>query len=105
MSTQPVLSIDRDSTVNNVTLAHPGAMAVFKAFAIDACCGGSATLAVAAERDGADLAQLLRALAQCAPASRQQDVTAGCNHHSTTGTVSSATTCNVAQTQQSSVEE
>jgi regulator of cell morphogenesis and NO signaling len=53
MSQVPSPSLD-DLSVNEIIRLHPATVAVFNRFGIDACCGGAATLAVAAERDGAD---------------------------------------------------
>ena len=50
------------TTVNDVLLRCPPAVAVFNRFGIDACCGGGASLGEAASRDGADLKSLLEAL-------------------------------------------
>ena len=59
--------IDPAWTVNEVLQRHPGTVAVFNAFGIDACCGGASPLSEAARRDGADLDALVAALE--APAS------------------------------------
>jgi regulator of cell morphogenesis and NO signaling len=49
-------------TVNEAIRRFPATVAVFNEFGIDACCGGAAPLAEAAERDGADPDALLDAL-------------------------------------------
>lgn len=54
--------ITADSTVNDIVRLYPATIPVFNEFGIDSCCGGAAPLNVAAERDGADLAQLLARL-------------------------------------------
>ena len=51
-----------DWTVNDTLRIFPATVAVFNEFGIDACCGGAATLADAAQRDGAELAELIEAL-------------------------------------------
>ena len=54
------------ATVNEIIRLHPATVGVFNDFAIDACCGGAATLRQAAARDGADVEQLLEALNRAA---------------------------------------
>ena len=54
--------IGADMTVNEVIRAHPATVEVFNRFGIDACCGGSATVDEAADRDGADAPALWAAL-------------------------------------------
>jgi regulator of cell morphogenesis and NO signaling len=49
-------------TLNDAIRLHPETVAVFNEFGLDACCGGAATIAEAAARDGAPLDELLRAL-------------------------------------------
>lgn len=49
-------------TVNEVIARHPGTVAVFNAYGIDACCGGAVSVDEAARRDGADPAALRAAL-------------------------------------------
>jgi regulator of cell morphogenesis and NO signaling len=49
--------------VNEAIRLYPETIAVFNDFGIDACCGGAVPIAEAALRDGADLNQLLAALA------------------------------------------
>ena len=55
-------SIDARDTVNDVLRAHPQTVSVFKTFGIDACCGGAASLDLAARRHGVVLDELLAAL-------------------------------------------
>ena len=49
-------------TVNDTIRRFPATVAVFNAFGIDACCGGSVPIEEAAPRDGADPNALVRAL-------------------------------------------
>jgi len=55
-------TIDTAATVNEILAQHPAAVSAFDTFGIDACCGGDASLAEAARRDGADLGALIAAL-------------------------------------------
>ena len=57
-------TIDTAATVNEILAQHPAAVSAFNTFGIDACCGGDASLAEAARRDGADLGALIAALAR-----------------------------------------
>lgn len=54
--------IGPDWTVNDTLRIFPATVAVFNEFGIDACCGGAATLAAAAQRDEVHLAELIEAL-------------------------------------------
>jgi regulator of cell morphogenesis and NO signaling len=54
--------IPETMTLNDAIRLHPESVAVFNQFGLDACCGGAATIAEAAARDGAPLDELLRAL-------------------------------------------
>ena len=54
--------IDTTMSVNEIVARHPGMMPVFKRFGLDTCCGGGAPLAQAAQRDGANLDELVKAL-------------------------------------------
>jgi regulator of cell morphogenesis and NO signaling len=54
--------IDTGTTVNDVIRAYPISVSVFNELGIDACCGGDASLAEAAGRDGVDLGTLLARL-------------------------------------------
>jgi iron-sulfur cluster repair protein YtfE (RIC family) len=56
------LTIDRSATVNEILVQYPATVAVFNSFGIDACCGGDAELAEAAQRDGVNVTQLIAAL-------------------------------------------
>ncbi|HEY0152464.1 MAG TPA: DUF542 domain-containing protein [Longimicrobium sp.] len=49
-------------TLNDAIRLHPRSVAVFNEYGLDSCCGGAATIAEAAERDGVPLDELLRAL-------------------------------------------
>jgi regulator of cell morphogenesis and NO signaling len=52
--------------VNEAIRRFPATIAIFNHFGIDACCGGAAPIATAAERDGADADALLAALNRAA---------------------------------------
>ena len=54
--------IDAGITVNEMLRLYPATVSVLNVFGIDACCGGAASLAEAARRDGVDLTALLSAL-------------------------------------------
>ena len=54
--------LDARVAVNEAIRRFPETVAVFNEFGIDSCCGGAASIAIAAERDGADLDTLLRRL-------------------------------------------
>jgi regulator of cell morphogenesis and NO signaling len=56
-------SIDPSSTVIEVMQRHPGAVRVFNAFGVDACCGGAAPLSEAALDANVRIEVLLGALA------------------------------------------
>lgn len=49
-------------SVNEVIRIHPQTVEVFNRYGIDACCGGAAPVRIAAERDGADAAEVLAEL-------------------------------------------
>jgi regulator of cell morphogenesis and NO signaling len=55
-------AIDAELTVNEAIRRFPETVAVFNDFGIDACCGGAASLAEAAARDGANPQVLLAAV-------------------------------------------
>jgi len=55
-------AIDTETTVNDIIRMYPESVSVFNQLGIDACCGGDASLAEAACRDGADLGSLLARL-------------------------------------------
>ena len=61
-------TVNEAMTVNEVIRESPETVAVFNAFGIDACCGGSDSLAEAAERSGVELGELVRALADAVEA-------------------------------------
>lgn len=65
--------VSRESTVNDVLLRYPATVAVFNKFGIDACCGGEASIADAAQRDGADVEQLMSELGATLANSRDVD--------------------------------
>ena len=54
--------IDPTLTVNDVISRDPETLGTFKAFGIDACCGGAKTVEEAARRHSIDLDTLLAAL-------------------------------------------
>lgn len=56
------MQIDRTSVVNDVIRCHPASVSVFNYFGVDACCGGAATIAEAAEHDFVDTEALVDAL-------------------------------------------
>jgi iron-sulfur cluster repair protein YtfE (RIC family) len=61
--TQPrSIHIDQTTTVNEIIEKHPTTVAAFNALGIDACCGGEASVAEAARRDGVDIDALIAAL-------------------------------------------
>lgn len=49
--------------VNHAISLYPETISIFNDFGIDACCGGAVPIAEAALRDGADLDELMAALA------------------------------------------
>jgi regulator of cell morphogenesis and NO signaling len=55
-------AIDTETTVNEVIRMYPESVSVFNQLGIDACCGGDASIAEAARRDGVDLESLLTRL-------------------------------------------
>ena len=55
-------AIDTKTTVNEVIRMYPESVSVFNQMGIDACCGGDASIAEAARRDGVDLGALLTRL-------------------------------------------
>jgi iron-sulfur cluster repair protein YtfE (RIC family) len=63
-----VKEVDGGMTINEVIRQRPATVAVFNRFGLDACCGGSLPVRVAAERHGLDTAEVLRLLNEVAPA-------------------------------------
>jgi len=63
---QTLEDVVEEMTVNETIQRHPASVAVFNELGIDACCGGGATLAEAAAREGISLPELLKALRQAA---------------------------------------
>ena len=61
-SATPPVSIDAGWSVNDTLLRYPETVEVFNTFAIDACCGGAASLDEAARESGVALDALLDAL-------------------------------------------
>jgi iron-sulfur cluster repair protein YtfE (RIC family) len=49
-------------TVNETIRRYPATVEIFNRYGIDACCGGAATVAAAAHRDGADVDSLVAEL-------------------------------------------
>lgn len=49
-------------TVNETIRIYPQTVRIFNTFGIDACCGGAASIADAARRDGVEPERLMRAL-------------------------------------------
>lgn len=56
------IALDERWTVNETIARHPATIAVFNRFGIDSCCGGVASIAEAARREGIDAATLLEAV-------------------------------------------
>lgn len=56
------MQIDGGSVVNDVIRCHPASVSVFNYFGVDACCGGAATIAEAAEHAFVDAEALIDAL-------------------------------------------
>jgi regulator of cell morphogenesis and NO signaling len=54
--------IDPNETLNALIARAPAALAVLQRYGLDTCCGGSLTLAVAAEHHSLDLEELVAAL-------------------------------------------
>ncbi|MHC4278270.1 MAG: DUF542 domain-containing protein [Planctomycetota bacterium] len=59
--------ITEDMVVNDTIRLYPETIGVFTKFDIDSCCGGAVSIADAARRDGAPLAELLNALNEAVP--------------------------------------
>jgi regulator of cell morphogenesis and NO signaling len=55
-------SIDPTTTVNDLIRMYPDSVSVFNELGIDACCGGNASVAEAATRDGVEVETLLARL-------------------------------------------
>ena len=62
MTTRTTSFFETD-TINEIVEKQPEALRVFHQFGLDACCGGALPLAVAAERHGLDVREVLQALA------------------------------------------
>ena len=52
-------AVRAEMTVNEIIAAFPASVSVFRAWGIDACCGGALPLDIVAERHGHDLSRLL----------------------------------------------
>jgi iron-sulfur cluster repair protein YtfE (RIC family) len=59
-----VKTIDGEMTINEAIRERPDTVAVFHRLGLDACCGGSLRIQVAAERHGLDPAEVLGLLNQ-----------------------------------------
>jgi iron-sulfur cluster repair protein YtfE (RIC family) len=55
-------TIDGEMTINEVIRERPETVAVFHRLGLDACCGGSLSIRVAAQRHGLDGQEVLRLL-------------------------------------------
>lgn len=55
-------AITSDMTVNQVLQQYPVTLPVFNRYRVDACCGGGATLAVAAAAAGVSVEKLVSAV-------------------------------------------
>lgn len=64
MNTEASVLIDDEITVNELIRQVPETVHVFNEFGIDACCGGAVPVREAAQRDGADVEAVLRALVE-----------------------------------------
>ena len=63
MSNRAIVStIGTGTPVNDVIRTYPSSVSVFNELGIDACCGGDASLAEAASRDGVDIGVLMARL-------------------------------------------
>ena len=60
-------AISSEMTVNQVLQQYPATLPIFNQYRVDACCGGGATLAVAAAAAGVPVDELVAALAASAP--------------------------------------
>jgi regulator of cell morphogenesis and NO signaling len=58
------MSIDTTQSVREIVQQHPGAVAVFEAFGIDYCCGGSKSLEEACRKDAIPLEAVLAKIAE-----------------------------------------
>ena len=66
MEMQTETPIPDTLTVNETIRRFPATVAVFKAFGIDACCGGALPIATAAARHGVDTGVLAEMLERAA---------------------------------------
>jgi regulator of cell morphogenesis and NO signaling len=57
-----VKTIEGEMTINEAIRERPETVAVFNRLGLDACCGGSLPIQVAAERHGLDTEEVLRLL-------------------------------------------
>lgn len=54
--------VTKDTVVNDCIKLYPKTIGVFTTFKIDSCCGGAVSIEAAANRDGANLEDILKAL-------------------------------------------
>ncbi|OIP62105.1 MAG: disulfide oxidoreductase [Nitrospirae bacterium CG_4_9_14_3_um_filter_53_35] len=54
--------ITREMIINDVIRQYPETISVFNRFNVDSCCGGGASIESTAQKDGADLENLMDAL-------------------------------------------
>lgn len=64
MTTRTATGFTPGMTVNQIIEAAPGTVAVFRAWNVDACCGGALPLEMVAERHGLDLTKLMADLGE-----------------------------------------
>jgi regulator of cell morphogenesis and NO signaling len=57
-------TIDTSQSLNELLARAPEALPVLQRFGLDTCCGGSLSLAVAAQHHGLELAELVAALTE-----------------------------------------
>jgi iron-sulfur cluster repair protein YtfE (RIC family) len=62
-----------EMTINEAIRERPETVAVFHQLGLDACCGGSLPIAVAAERHGLDAEEVLRLLGAAVASRCQED--------------------------------
>ena len=64
-------TVDPSLSIGELVRRYPAALGVFNARGLDTCCGGGLPVAVAAARNGLDLAELLAALGRVAAESER----------------------------------
>lgn len=60
--TTPTIAVDANETLNELVARVPEALPVLQRFGLDTCCGGSLTLAVAAQHHSLEVNELLTAI-------------------------------------------